>query len=455
MPESFAVKLATAANAETLEVSPLLQGKTVSFRSDILLLNIDSFSSSQQICDLTPANHEDHMACLSLFHATDSTIRLMQEVKAQEEEFELICRLEKSIKGLPQNFTLANRKRRLLHQGPLQRVLLSDKDRYNLETEKDAKVAKAAANRDQRQPPPSNQGYLDNRPTSYISDSGSSATASSATAPSTRSSLSSAVAGNLDVAISESSFDNYGHPPPPSLPHDPKASPKLRQRPKEAPIYCFVFTDMAIFVTKHTERTGLLRKDTANDGENSAAWKLLDSIGLVKLLGITNWSGHLGYDFLLSVDLLSALAEPNKRMSSPRVLPGTHASTLFLTVGDRGRSIAPPRALQQSWEKWTDAFGDSYASSRSALAQSTSISSLAAELYSPVKDAFQQASAAHLQNNDEDGWWKRRLEEVRRDTVDGRSRRTLIQQGAAGSWQAEGYGSGRRRSASNASGRLP
>jgi hypothetical protein len=52
----------------------------------------------------------------------------MEEVKAREEEYETIKSVQSRMKGLPDGFVLASRKRRLLGQGVMHRVQFSEKD---------------------------------------------------------------------------------------------------------------------------------------------------------------------------------------------------------------------------------------------------------------------------------------------------------------------------------------
>lgn len=58
----------------------------------------------------------------------------MQEVKARSDEFEDLLTLEEQIQGLPENFRLASRDRRILDRGALNRVLLSNKDQETLQS---------------------------------------------------------------------------------------------------------------------------------------------------------------------------------------------------------------------------------------------------------------------------------------------------------------------------------
>ena len=89
----------------------------------------------QQLCDLTPSAHPDYLPILSLLHSTDAMIRVMQEVKSREDDYDEAEALQSRIRGLPDGFQLARRDRRLLVQGQVHQVHLRDKDRALLETD--------------------------------------------------------------------------------------------------------------------------------------------------------------------------------------------------------------------------------------------------------------------------------------------------------------------------------
>jgi hypothetical protein len=76
---------------------------------------------AQRLLDVTPQGHPDHLATFSLLHCTETTIRVMREVKLQEEEYELVKDRLGHIKGLPTSVQLAHRSRRLLARGRLER----------------------------------------------------------------------------------------------------------------------------------------------------------------------------------------------------------------------------------------------------------------------------------------------------------------------------------------------
>ncbi|KAI0273251.1 hypothetical protein BGY98DRAFT_998319 [Russula aff. rugulosa BPL654] len=75
----------------------------------------------KRLLDVTPQGHPDHLATFSLLHCTETIIRVMREVKLQEEEYELVKDRMEHIKGLPTSVQLAHRSRRLLARGRLER----------------------------------------------------------------------------------------------------------------------------------------------------------------------------------------------------------------------------------------------------------------------------------------------------------------------------------------------
>ncbi|KAG8898653.1 hypothetical protein FRC01_010828, partial [Tulasnella sp. 417] len=88
----------------------------------------------KRLLELTPRNHPDYLATFSLMHSTDMVIKVMQEVKAREDEYDLVKNLAERIKGLPDGFILANRERRLIAQGLLRRAFPNEKERVQLES---------------------------------------------------------------------------------------------------------------------------------------------------------------------------------------------------------------------------------------------------------------------------------------------------------------------------------
>ncbi|KAI0300635.1 hypothetical protein B0F90DRAFT_1721919 [Multifurca ochricompacta] len=75
----------------------------------------------KRLLDVTPRGHPDYLATFSLLHCTETMIRVMREVKLQEEEYELVKDRLRHIKGLPASLQLAHRSRRLLARGRIER----------------------------------------------------------------------------------------------------------------------------------------------------------------------------------------------------------------------------------------------------------------------------------------------------------------------------------------------
>ncbi|KAH9163097.1 hypothetical protein EDB89DRAFT_588664 [Lactarius sanguifluus] len=85
----------------------------------------------KRLLDVTPRDHPDHLATFSLLHCTETMIRVMREVKLQEEEYALVKERLGKISGLPTSVQLAHRSRRLLARGRLEREYPRDRVRIS------------------------------------------------------------------------------------------------------------------------------------------------------------------------------------------------------------------------------------------------------------------------------------------------------------------------------------
>src|SRR5260370_4983771 len=92
-----------------------------------------NFYVRQQLFETTPRSHPDHLPTFSLLHSTDLVIRVMQEVKAREEEYDYVKSLATRITGMPPGFKLARRERRLIAQGLLRRIFLNEREEATLD----------------------------------------------------------------------------------------------------------------------------------------------------------------------------------------------------------------------------------------------------------------------------------------------------------------------------------
>ena len=94
-----------------------------------LLFILVHFDCIQQLAELTPWDHPDYLATQQLCSATEKTIRHLNGVKAREEDYLELKSLESRIRGLPDDFHLASRQRRLLKQGPIRSLAYKDTER--------------------------------------------------------------------------------------------------------------------------------------------------------------------------------------------------------------------------------------------------------------------------------------------------------------------------------------
>jgi hypothetical protein len=282
----------------------------------------------QQLCDLTPPTHPDHFSTLSLLHSTDSIIRVMQEVKTREDEYEETKLLESRISGLPNGFKLACRDRRLVAHGVLKRVHISDKDRSLLEMDAIARAGLDKPNLRGNAPiSPGLSPLIDSaRPRSTISESSSS-------------SLS---VGSLTYASDHSSGWNSPTTPgafqsPTRLEfggpaNSPSPSPLLRpdsmlsttsssysdtsnkgtssafdtnlasRRParrvvktkaKETSVYVFVFSDLVVLATKPSVPSAAFGSRSRRVMQEPT-YRAIETVGLSRVLGVSDLSGKTG-----------------------------------------------------------------------------------------------------------------------------------------------------------------
>ncbi|GAA5862660.1 hypothetical protein JCM8547_003504 [Rhodosporidiobolus lusitaniae] len=373
----------------------------------------------KQLCDLTPATHPDHFSTLTLLHSTDSMIRVMQEVKTREDEYEEAKVLQSRIRGLPEGFNLAARDRRLVAHGVLRRVHINDRDRGVLEMDAMARAGRrGAALRGGAPLPPSlsiptpssvpssRQGTELSRPISQISDSGSSATtynsdvssSSGWTPPTTPGSVlpGSGLNGfpqlRPDSMVSNASSvysDDY-LPPPGGGSAFSNASARtqtaLQQRlvktkAKESSVHVFVFSDLIVLATKHAEpgkfmrtaaakggtmgRKGSLGAEKKDKGEaGGTTYRALEGVGVARVLGVSDLSGKTEHDHLIEIDLLPLLK--GQHQFTPLSLSNTALATaIYFTLSSPSSSRSPSSpssdsSLFSERLRWLQAFERSY-----------------------------------------------------------------------------------------------
>ncbi|KIO23153.1 hypothetical protein M407DRAFT_215424, partial [Tulasnella calospora MUT 4182] len=105
--------------------------------------------------------------------------------------------------------------------------------------------------------------------------------------------------------------------------------PSMDSGKREVPIYAFVFTDLVLLTVPVSERN-ILR--SPKSGEIKDCWRVVDDVGISRVLGVKNLSGKLG---------------------SPYAIP------VYISLPERMTSrmaLAPPNILEEARSKWFDAF---------------------------------------------------------------------------------------------------
>lgn len=229
----------------------------------------------------------------SLLHGTDMMIRVLQGVKKREMEYEAIKILCSQLQGIPADFQLASRERRLIGQGPLLRVY--------------------------PEPAPDDWGHIpeiDYTPSSNLGFGGRSPKPFQTQLPSTATRHKPASRLTISKNTSQHQEDRYRSEAP-SVPDFTTSSSENRsdplsyefhQRPDSMAsslgwrakdhllphgdplpshvpvgIYAFVFTDVVV-LTKH-------RKHISASGSTSEKWELLPDVGIARVLGFSDLSG--------------------------------------------------------------------------------------------------------------------------------------------------------------------
>ncbi|KAG8987504.1 hypothetical protein FRB90_003309, partial [Tulasnella sp. 427] len=362
------------------------------------LMKYPLFFKASRLLELTPRNHPDYLATFSLMHSTDMVIKVMQEVKVREDEYDLVKNLAERIKGLPDGFQLASRERRLIAQGLLRRAFPNEKERVQLESSPATLPGPAAPEPPKPTPPTPSQPRVPlntnmnklfpitsprfqqafdldvhpnnhySRPDSMASDFSTEPSFGDAISDGTRSTTSSAILSPSttvqsmrpdSIASSCASFDQdymlrdpyAGYSESPSLPLRRRSSLRSLKGKREVPIYVFVFSDLVLLTVPVSERN-ILRSPRGGDSKDH--WRVVDDVGISRVLGVKNLSGKLDHDHLLSIDLLPmAPGQDIDLASSPYALP------VYVSLPERMTSrmaLAPANILEEARTKWFDAF---------------------------------------------------------------------------------------------------
>lgn len=324
----------------------------------------------KQLDELMDGAHPDKNATTSLYRATERLIGNMNAVKAREEDFELIASLENRISGLPEGHFLANRQRKLIKQGEIRCVRLTEMERLSLlerskwespnlngqspllncfDSQKHSNLRRLSL---LGSSPGSSPALLENEPGFESgSASGCSTSSNTASTPSAGSNLT--ISSTMtSPALSSTYFDfkvsdevndkdatelqsgiqvpkrksvagfllrgnNATQTPPlPSIEFGNKSMNKVHE---EEELYIFVFDDICVLTKRDARSLKVKKKGSApiqnkrgpnNLKEDLDTYTALGYIGMSKILSVQQWKNSLmGHSDLLEVEVMPVKTE--------------------------------------------------------------------------------------------------------------------------------------------------
>lgn len=288
---------------------------------------------------MTPRSHPDHLPTFSLLHSTDLVIRVMQEVKAREEEYDYVKSLAIRIAGMPPGFKLARRERRLIAQGLLRRIFLNEREEAALDgltptalsstsrTPSSASASQPSTPQPSGPMTPSMHGIdvtkLGPITSPYFNSQSTQALPTSPIYNYRRSFMSmisraSGVSDSSEWTASYSSHSSMAGPPDLDIPQRPDSiassvahapypiaspvnSPTLRApaskdhqklKLRDMPVYAFVFSDLVILTVPNPEKQSSLRANRTTGAKDSM--QLAEQVGVSRVLGVVDHSSKSG-----------------------------------------------------------------------------------------------------------------------------------------------------------------
>jgi hypothetical protein len=257
----------------------------------VLLQNSSHFT--QRLLDVTPRDHPDHLATFSLLNCTETMIRVMREVKLQEEEYALVKERLGRISGLPTSVQLAHRSRRLLGRGRLEHEYPRDRVRIttNGGTLREHESSDPAA------------GVRQSRLISVIQSRAMRSDSIKTTSESTAS-MTSHVSRDLSATSYPPDYRKSASWIHPNALDSQYATPRNARQslaPHEQPtqtLYTLIFNDLVLLASPAFDRND--RRNSSQDAQTDS-WTLLEGIGLSRILRVIEDSNQIVLD-LLPVD---------------------------------------------------------------------------------------------------------------------------------------------------------
>ncbi|KAI9628472.1 hypothetical protein H4Q26_018073 [Puccinia striiformis f. sp. tritici PST-130] len=302
-------------------------------------------------------------------------IRVLEEVKEREDEYEMLRAMEGRVKGLPAGFKLARRDRRLLAQGS------SPQSGYSSEY----------------------MGSSHSR-NSYHSNSSQQSTGSSvSTGISSHKSPRSSQANRENEK--PMNFLNYPSSPANPFPVGSKQyfdwmavyKPPVVQSAEELTKQSKIIKDIIILATRHSDGVRLIRsaKLQRKKKDSPSYYSVLEDVGVSRLVAVSDISGELDYPHLLKLDLIpfgsTSRAPISVLLTFPDRLPGSMQNSTY-------------ESIQKERFKWLAAFHQALRSTEVSMRSQTDDLS---ELLDPSNPAFQKIPI-HAQERQERNWWSAR-----------------------------------------------
>ena len=401
----------------------------------------------QRLWDATPQTHLDHISTFSLLHSSETMVRVMREVRIREEEYDLVKDIMDRIEGLPPSVQLASRERRLLARGRLLRISGNGGTRganpvYPSFAGTPASTRDRSVQRQSRllnalqgwkaSPSARSDSLRSMTSSNFSADSG--LTAASSTPPITPMSL------GHDVASISRSGKWSGSSPGTSRRYDlstGSASP-WSDPAKHSPIHVFVFTDLVVLAspTQSALRARAANRTlnlTADNGGERETWRLLNDIGICRILGIA------GEELNIALDLLPMDTEDLETGVIPDSVP-VASVTLTIPPSSSSGKVFDSASLEDIAAKWLSAFQQCFqytlrslsfpSHSGKYLAQGPNVdldvdsrqsvmAILASGLPLPKSPSIQIeetmlgiAGSIEQQEREERGWWSLRFQQV-------------------------------------------
>ncbi|KAF8685055.1 RhoGEF domain [Rhizoctonia solani] len=257
----------------------------------------------ETLLTFTPRTHPDHFSCFSLLHSMDGMMQVLDEVKTREEEYELTKSLLSRVSGLPSQFVAATRENRLLAQGPLTRVHVNKEGCSTGQSASTTRQSGTFVGHQSR-----NRSGSRSIIGSCSTDSSRRSTSSCSTGLRNASTdyhthFTSATSSSVNVSRNSLQVSRlaFGARSQIASVHASKSRPKSPgiDCSGETEMYVLVFTNY-IILTKRVMVGGLSRSPMQSSDNQ---WDTLESLGVFRLLGVTDYHGRYGHEYLISLDL--------------------------------------------------------------------------------------------------------------------------------------------------------